>query len=246
MVRRLILALDIETTGAFLERDTCFAIGYAAGYGPNEIVSQGKFVFDPTSKYPARTAWFIGDAKNALAEDTEADNDTINAMARKIYWSKIWGYSKWERRCFDEFWSKNIPTLDAIVASAGFTSEHDIFAAFDRVLAELQKHETEGAEVHILTDTTAYDTVWLQHRLQHYQYGGLTNDRDGTGWRNTLELDSLYQGANWARRCQNLPPLEAPVQSAETLHDPHANARHIYDSYFWLDTVTTPFSNRIK
>lgn len=188
----LYVAFDIETTGAYLEKDLCFAVGYCAGYSETDIVEEGKWVMD-LSRCLAKALPPNLDARYRSPSDQ---------------WKLTWYAAGCEKRGFDEFWSQRLDILERLSDEAQFRLEEDIFYNVNKLLQRLEtvgigrtpeeeadlRAEKQGLKFSLVFDTVAYDTTWLNQRLQKYGYAQLTAKRDGSGYRSAYELDSFRYG----------------------------------------------------
>lgn len=159
------LTLGIETTGQWLERDQCFAIGYCVGTGPGkqEVRERGQFVL------------------------------RLN-KPDGMPWAKYWDKQGWEMRCFNEFWRHHEEVLDRMqTEDANCDTEAEMAAKLDALLQRIEA-DPHLKKLIVVTDTTMFDTVWLCQRLQKYGYADLMHMRDGTGYREGMELDTLRHG----------------------------------------------------
>ena len=227
--KHLYLALDIETTGASLEKDLCFAVGYCAGYSETDIAEEGKWIVD---------------LQSILQQHSRSP---LNHPENDEQWGYGWKQLGYEKRCFDEFWSKHLDILRRLSNQAQYDAERYIFYQLNKLLERLEtvgigrpaeeenglRAEKKGLKFSLVFDTVAYDTTWLNHRLQKYGYAQLTAKRDGSGYRSCYELDSFRLGlarlrpdASWEQR------KAAKVQSNHRIegqdHDPQVDAHNIF------------------
>ncbi len=226
--KHLYVAFDIETTGASLEKDLCFAVGYCAGYSETDIVEEGKWVIDLHQIIQPKLLPPLPNGSDGL-------------------WETGWQVSGFEMRCFTEFWSKHLDILNRLSDEAQYDAERYIFYQLNKLLERLEtvgigrpaeeeaglRTEKKGLKFSLVFDTVAYDTTWINHRLQKYGYAQLTAKRDGTGYRSCYELDSFRLGlagmrpdAPWEQRKAAVVCSEHRVEGAD--HDPQVDAHNIF------------------
>lgn len=111
---------------------------------------------------------------------------------RASTWESWWKKNGWDTRCFDEFWSKHLPKLDAMQdpqAISVYVSRDSMMAQIVTLLKSLEaKYDT----IVPLFDTVSYDSVWMDLYLGQcgfqplmYRYdGGMSWPRDVTGFFN--------------------------------------------------------------
>lgn len=119
----------------------------------------------------------------------------------------------WKQRGFADieftyFWSRQ-ENLDRLhqwsqlpLGPTVFDSEIELFTAFQALLMRLESN----GHYCIVTDTTCYDTVWLDLGLRKFGFAGLNRSRDGTVWLNSLEIDSFLTGLVKRSLAELAPP----------------------------------------
>lgn len=205
------IALDIETTGQhYLGRDGLIAIGAAVGErGPNGLF-----------RIVEARRWVVD-----LKRDPQQS------------WQAVWAERGYEKRCYDEFWSNNIATLDWLQAHPDrYATQGAAITAFSEFLGEMQS----GGPYSLIFDTLLFDSVWLDYLLRLCSYAGLSRMRDGTGWVAAYEVDSLRFGGtgvqlgDWAalqHACDVMPISSVTVFSGDGPHDPEFDAQTIFKQF---------------
>ncbi len=167
-----IIAIDIERTGRD-QNDVIFAIGIATM--PIDAVCLGEVksfnVCYNLEKKPHKT------------------------------WADRWAKSGYEERCYVEFWSKHLQTLDLLqdptkvnlveeqyLGKGVYTKK--FIDTFDNILKEYEELYSESV---IVTDTTLFDTVHLGNELIVAGKMPLNYTRAGK-FRGGVELDSYITG----------------------------------------------------
>jgi len=206
----IIITFDIETTGQYIQKDLCFAIGYCVG----EIGggSDGK-----KARYMETGKWLVDLGK-------PADQS----------WQQFWASKSWEKRCFDEFWSKHTDLLDR------FNNDPERLPNLETMIVKLNnalrrwEHAFPGGFL-VAFDTLNFDSVWLNQLLQQHHYADLARQRDGTGWRGALEVDSYRFGrlgvtpGDWNAFYATIAALPQSIERpAEADHDPAVDATNIF------------------
>jgi hypothetical protein len=217
------IAFDIETTGADVFTDKMFAVGWAYGSCKEDVVT-GKCILD--LKKPKDKSW-----------------------------SFFWFQKQWESRCWNEFWSENEPTLDALQDERAVKAQPrsrwcncDNAMAF-WVASALQEAEETFEKYTVITDTIAFDTVWLTNLLCSCKLPGLNYKRDGTFNRGIggIEVDSYLMGIFGLKlNCRDArnglkirKPWEKDLDYAKAMegapphdHDPENDAHNILYQFF--------------
>jgi hypothetical protein len=180
MTSQLYLVLDIEVTGQhYLGADQIVCIAWCFGTG-EALIQSGQLLVPLRPSLP---------------------------------WADYWAQQGFARKGleFFNFWSRqeNLDRLNAWkklpYGPTVFQSQAALFAAFDELLQRLEAIGTYA----IVTDTTCFDTVWLDVGLRKHGFPGLNRSRDGVHWFNCLELDSLLTGLGQRSLNQLVaPPLE--------------------------------------
>jgi hypothetical protein len=222
------LVFDIESTGANVFTNRIFAIGWAYGSCPDDVVG-GKILID------------LGKPKD-------------------VSWEAFWDQCGWEKRCWDEFWSKNVSTLDALQSWDGDDIPHSDSSAAFSVSAVMQEVEDLFDRYTIVTDTIAFDTVWLTNLLYDNGFHGLAYRRDGNYNRGIggIEVDSYLMGVYGVQledeNDRKTKPWTGDPLYKSTIrpphdHDPKNDAHHILCSLFDALNANKRFKlieNRVK
>jgi len=169
-------ASDIERTGKGLV-DVTFAIGWSHSDQSLKNITSGQICYD-----------FGLNLEEIDKMDHEEKVKTIR---------KFWKFNGYEMRCFDEFWSKNIDTFISIqhIARSNVIDCESMSNVIHVFNEELKKIEAKYSQLNIITDTTMFDTVWLNHLLLEHGYAPLNYDRSGKKYRWGYETDSYALGA---------------------------------------------------
>lgn len=149
--RECFFAVDIETTGQFPRSD--FDDG-----APHDIIFAIGWAYAPEGDDVRRVTG------NACLRIDKARYET---------WRDVWVSRGYEKRCYDEFWSKNTDILEMLQDDRKiklYESEKGMIIAFQRALKEADEI---FKKVTIVTDTTTFDTVWLSRYLTSHGFYGL-------------------------------------------------------------------------
>ncbi len=153
-------------------------------------------------------------------------------------WPVFWEQQGFEMRCWEQFWSNNTAVLDKL--QSGPTIAHaELASVLNNKLAEI---EANYKKLILVTDTTAFDLVWVSAVLMMNGYLALNYSRLGVH-RWGYEIDSLAEGAlhmdgntNWSEfdrlRKEKIYPLLPELGSSSNSHDPEDDAKHILFQYF--------------
>lgn len=201
----IIVTFDVETTGANVFTNVCFAVGFCVGYlssdGSSSIVERGK--------------WCVSLGKR----DRES-------------WQERWISQNWEPRCYDEFWSKHTDVLDSLAAQPDLLPNESALAAkLNEFLACLEINHPNFTTAF---DTVNFDSVWLNIILQRHEYADLAKNRDGTGYRTGHEIDSIRFGGlgvdlgNWDSLYQALDKVPDAREKLSGEHDPEVDATNMF------------------
>jgi hypothetical protein len=233
-------AVDIETTGDFLAKDCCFAVGYAWGTSIDDVKT------------------------GSVCLDMKKGKD--------VTWKEFWQKNGYDMRCYNEFWSQHEDVLERlqdktrskppIVTKKEPCSQHeDVLERFrditpshsnslvgtkKEMVEEIQKFLTEIDKNYpqsvLITDTTAYDTVWLSNLLQGEGYPGIGYKRNGK-FSKAIEMQSYRMAAYgfcpFLRYKDGAKPWETDqkykVQVLDRVkhdHDPQNDAHQILRAFF--------------
>jgi len=160
-------AFDIERTGQKLT-DVTFAVGFAMA-GATE-------------------------PRNMTSSSISLKLRTDDEIKRGVTWEEIWRQRGWEMRCYTEFWSKNLCTLEMLQdpSRVNLTDNPEDIPKF--INNRLLHAEAEYPNLNIITDTVAFDTVFVSLLLLSSGYRELSASRDGK-YRWGYEIDSYALGA---------------------------------------------------
>lgn len=219
----IVVALDIESTGAQClphaetgHRDAMFSVGAAV--------------------YDAAAA----DPQKCLIEQ-----HLINLDLHKpadVGWAAFWEQNGWERRCHDEFWSKNIPILEKTQAPSEAGTWPGINGVPRRVslvstpaevadaINELLRSVEERWPAYVLaTDTADYDFRWISNALEARGHRPLAYTRGGTyrWWARDIHKGSYLVGRSGHSYLDNMavdvkPSIEA-ITSSFTIETKHTH-----------------------
>lgn len=160
----------------------------------------------------------IGFATCAITE-TDFNNVTTFSVARnlqkhkEISWQDFWIREKYEWRCWDEFWSKNEATIEKLQSSKTINLVTGRREFVEQINAILKACEEMYSSAVILTDTTAFDTVFTSSELVKFGYEPLNFTRDGMyRWAGCIELDSFISGVFGVTDGDEWKVLEAKVK----------------------------------
>jgi hypothetical protein len=208
--RKGVVALDIETTGASLQHDECFAIGVA--------------VVDRPLGQPPRT---LETYKLLLRMPRLAGES----------WQAMWARCRFEQRCFDEFWSKpdNLRVLERLqnIEGAQYASSQDALGVrLSALLGDLERRYTAvGVDLVLVTDTIHYDPVWLNYLLSRANLGSLLYYRSGKYGIDSFEYNTYVcatlaaklgvsvEALDWAAQVRPFKDRIAKRVGASVVHD---------------------------
>ena len=156
-------------------------------------------------------------------------------------WETYWKEKGWEMRCW-EFWKNQVDVLDHLQVRDDNTLP-DEAALFGCINDLLQKYERLNENLTILTDTIGFDTHWINARLEQYGHADLARDRDFTGYRSGIEVDSYRYGVvGWDPTCPwsefteawdklvEAHPMPMP-KDVNKAHDPEYDALKIWRDF---------------
>jgi hypothetical protein len=145
----------------------------------------------------------------------------------------------WEKRCVDEFWSKQEETLKYIKEKS--ENPKDVMNKFAIWLDEMDLKY--GKEMVILSDNGGYDYAWIDTYLSEfterpsiYYRCKFNDDIKGYSFRRTWDTNSVYHGASMIKKGKyvewNLEKeLECQNEKWSNDHDPLNDARNIAANY---------------
>lgn len=155
-------------------------------------------------------------------------------------WEDLWKERGWETRCWTEFWSKYTDVLDGLQVPDLISDSKGMAWVVNNVL---QVVDDTFERYTIVSDTLAFDSVWITNLLHEHGYHGLMYRRDGSYNRGIggIEVDSYLMGVYgvqlddlegrkddpWSR-----DPLYIHAPSPPHDHDPENDAHHILCSLF--------------
>jgi len=207
----IIAVFDIETTGSNQFSNKCFAVGYCIGRINTEK--------------PARVL-----KKGKWTVDLGKPSDTS--------WEKFWIKQGWDMRRYNQFWSEHLDILERLAQNNDrLPDEAALARAINYLLGELERDHKDFV---VGFDTVAFDSVWIATMLQKRGFAGITQNRDGDGYRSVYEVDSYRFGVfgveleNWKQLnravadCITHPSIE-PIENLA--HDPEVDAYNIFADF---------------
>lgn len=186
----------------------------------------------------------IGWAYGTTIDDIKTGSICLDMKKEKdVTWKKFWEAKGYETRCYDEFWSKHEDILDRLQDKSRtkppIGTKKEMVEEFQAFLTDMEKRYAESV---LITDTTAFDTVWLSHLLQEEGNAGIGYRRNGA-FSKSLELQSYRMAAYGVWPLPKSAIAEKPWNTDEkykTLvwdhanhdHDPENDAHQILRAFF--------------
>ena len=215
------IVVDIETTGRRMMdcdegKDVCFAIGFGHGTSIDDVETE-KVCLD-------------------MGKQTGES------------WKEFWKKNKFENRCYEQFWSKNESVLDDLqnrekLGPNLVKTEAEMMARLQSFLVRMEKLYSQTV---LITDTTAFDTVWLSYLLEKHGYAHMGYKRDGS-YSKGLEMQSYrmatYGISSFSRKDKSKPwEMDAEYQKKVSIishdHDPSNDARQILTAFLYCVDMT--------
>lgn len=152
----------------------------------------------------------------------------------------FWQHSGYDQTCLDEFWSKNTEVFlklqDEKQVNLVGPAESEFVQQINEILRACEEMYDESV---ILTDTTLFDTVYLNQLLTKYEYEPVNYTRNKE-YRSGIESDSYVGGLmksddpfDWRSlgdfKKEHLDKLK--VCEVEHDHHPENDAKHILVMY---------------
>lgn len=106
-------------------------------------------------------------------------------------WREDWERRGWNMQTYESFWSKYEYVLNDLAAAKNCNNAYDIMEKLDEYLDFIERRYGDFT---VCFDTMNYDSVWLNVLLQKYGFQDLARNRDGSGYRSSLEIDSYFAG----------------------------------------------------
>ena len=215
------LSVDIEATGGSYSKDVCFAVGWALG------------------------------SRADHENDNVRSGKVILDMGKPTYqtWAEFWETKGFEKRCYEEFWSKHLSVLDAL-QSSGNAKERYAEDAFPHSVNEIfVEAETLFDKVILLTDTIHFDTVWISILLDKAGYPPLNFKRNGKYNGGGIEVDSYKMGVYRVEPKGERPWEKDPLFLKHFVelhdHDPENDAKSILSIMFASMVVAENWENKV-
>ena len=208
----IVVALDIETTGMQClphaetgHRDAMFSVGAA--------------IYDAAASDPQKCL---------------IEQHLFNLNLQKpadVEWGAFWDQNGWERRCYDEFWSKNVPMLEKTQDKSavgtwkginGVPRTVSLLSTPDGVadaVNDLLRHVEERWPAYVLvTDTMDYDFRWLSNALEAHGHAPLGYTRSGAyrWWARDIHKGSYLVGRAGRSYLDNMAVDVKPAVAAVT------------------------------
>jgi hypothetical protein len=142
MAGKILIAFDIEKTGAYNKKHKILSYGIVVGNEEGKILE--KFHVNLNVKWPDAYA----------SVDPTADN-------------KILDYGDFEPRCWDEFWSKKIKPSVIEDLKKNAIDQKEGFTQLASWLDEIEK-KYAGQKIKFLSDNPSYDIAALDIMLEEY------------------------------------------------------------------------------
>lgn len=154
----LIVGIDIETTGVYQGNDLII-LGSIVAIDPVTMRIVTREIFEPNENMFGRRI------------PKPSDGET---------YEDVWVKCGFEKRCYQDFWSKNLELLEKIQRDYDNIVSDDDASLASRVNSILQKIEEASSEsLTIVSDTMAYDTVFVSGLLITHGYKPLYYSRGG-------------------------------------------------------------------
>jgi hypothetical protein len=208
-----LIALDIEATGKWAVWNKKLGV-------QDEILSVGFAVYD--ARKVAKPI------KTVLINHVLGKPDDVS-------WPDYWSARKFEKRCFDEFWSKNIEQLETTqTGDATFVahSRAELATLLNQAATEFESdYGQKPSTFRYVSDTAEYDRYWLAALMQSEGYDSLAY------WRNGV--------FRWSVNDLNSASYELGRAGAITKNDNNGSAkRYIEDARASLDHLGTQHTHR--
>ena len=154
-----------------------------------------------------------------------------------VSWQEYWDECSYEKRCYDEFWSKNLDALNDLQDPNKLTlytsSKHMTLALNDALIVAEGKFE----KLTLVVNTVAFDTVWLSNLLAKEGLPGIGYKRNGTFNGGGIEVDSYKRGVYRVEPSSKDKPWDNdPIFNEKKWpihdHDPENDAHQILSVLF--------------
>jgi hypothetical protein len=173
-VDRLIVAIDIKSTGVYANDDI-------VGIGGCAITPGGKVVY-----------------KFRLGMILRKKSEIRRMNRRRMDWRNLWIKRGYDLSCFDRFWAHRIDKLNTLQDKSYIDlvkTREELAYEINYILSDL---EQQCRELIIVTNTTAFDTVQVGRLLADLGLQPLHYSRDGRYrwcYHSTSYLVGLWGGA---------------------------------------------------
>jgi hypothetical protein len=163
--QRIVVAIDIETTGGNVWTDACFAVGVALCYRRDNADAQPVTLF-----------------RQCFAHRLPAN------------YEERWAKLGFEQSTWEEFWSKNTGVLAQLQADAAFSDQRTMTQALCDLL-HLVEQECAARRVtyNIVFDTINFDPVWINTMLAHIGSPSLLYYRNKRYGLQSYDLDTYVE-----------------------------------------------------
>lgn len=154
---------------------------------------------------------------------------------------------KWEKRCVDEFWSKQEKAFNFI--KNRMKSPSDEMLRFEKWLDKIDLKY--GSELVVLSDTSCYDYAWINYYLGcftgrpsiYYRLKSIEDDKKQYEYRRIWDTNSIYHGALMEKKKEYIEwnlekELECKNKKWENDHNSLNDARNIASNYIIFITKT--------
>lgn len=143
-------------------------------------------------------------------------------------WKDFWKQQGWEQRCYDEFWSKNLDTLNKLQ-----NPDHIKLVKTESELIKYIHEETLKFEqnsknkVEYITDAIGFDFSWLSFMFSKYNHPSMTYNRSGKYCRR-FEIDSYIMGLK-GTTSDDYRNVQIFKRELEKKYGSHLNRLHPHD-----------------
>lgn len=139
-----------------------------------------------------------------------------------------------EKRCYDEFWSKNMEIFEALQANAIEAK------TATRNFAEILDRHEEKKELRIITDFAAFDPCWINYYFSRFLKRMPLYYSHHMKFRPIFDIDSYTRGVmhmdysnQWTNDAVIIEKYKLPLTQI-TPHYPEEDAQHIYELHVGL------------
>lgn len=195
----ILVAHDIEKTGSYLIQNNIISVGFFVG-----DLEGNKLL---TKKFNIRTRW----------------------PTRCTLTNEIINYGEFEKRCWDEFWSKQPKSVFDSCISPPPEYTIEVARGIKTFLDDLEeKYPEDSYKIKFLTDNASFDTASLDYLLEkHTERAPMRYSKSGK-YRSVISADDMF----------DMLPSEIKKKAEEEMdkivkhdHDPINDAHHIYLQY---------------